>query len=377
MNTQLTDVPSPAYIIDEVCLEQNLKYFHYIKEKTKCKILLATKAYSCFSTYDLISEILDGTTNSSLHEAMLSAEYFGKETHVYSPAYKQADFEKIIEVADCITFNSLNQWQMFREKVTETIHIGLRINPEHVEVRNKMYSPCVPGSRFGLLYSDLENQDLTGISGFHIHALCQNNEDSLQRLMLATEEKFSVYLKRPEIKWINFGGGHMISKSSYNRDLLCELIQNFQNQYNVQVVLEPGESVVLNCGTLLTTVLDIVHNKMDIAIVDSSATAHMPDVLEMPYTPDCENAFKANESNHTYRIGGNTCLSGDIIGEYSFEKKLKIGDTLLFKDMAQYTMVKNTTFNGIPLPAIVIKRKSGIFDVIKEFNYDDFKKRLS
>ena len=260
---------------------------------------------------------------------------------------------------------------------TKNIQISLRLNPEHNEVKNKMYSPCSPGSRFGVLYDDLVKEELSGISGFHIHALCQNNEDSLQRLMKATEKKFAEYLLKPEIKWINFGGGHMISHSDYNIKMLCELIQTFQEKYAVQVILEPGESVVLNAGSLVATVLDIVHNKMDIAILDTSATAHMPDVLEMPYTPDCEGAFAANEKPYTYRLGGNTCLSGDIIGEYSFERPLKRGDQLVFKDMAQYTMVKNTTFNGLKLPSIILKKESGQYKIVKAFHFEDFKNRLS
>ena len=376
MNINFDNVITPAYVIDETKLTKNLKQLAAVKQRTGCKILLATKAYSCYQTYPLISQCLDGTTNSSLNEARLSAEEFKKETHIYSPAYKQKDLNDIIKYVNTIIFNSSYQYQHYLNTIPSNIEMGLRLNPEHIEVENPMYSPCAPGSRFGILAEDLSTLDLNSVSGFHIHALCQNNEDSLGRLMKSTEEKFESYLTADNIKWVNFGGGHMISRSGYDIEILCRHIINFQNKYNVQVILEPGEAVVYEAGYLVAEVLDIVHNKMDIAIIDSSATAHMPDVIEMPYRPDIIGAADYGKLKHSYRIGGSTCLSGDIIGEYSFNQPLKIGQKLIFTDMAQYTMVKNTHFNGIELPRIYVQNINQELYCTKEFDYQMFKSRL-
>jgi carboxynorspermidine decarboxylase len=377
MNTTLTKLKTPAYVVDEQVIESNLKTINRVQQATGCKILLATKAYSCFETYPLISKYLDGTTNSSLYEARLSAETFGKETHVYSPAYKPSEYQELCQYATTVTFNSLAQLETYQPNTPTHIELGLRVNPEHNEVPNNMYSPCMPGSRFGVLTEYLTQEAVNEVAGFHIHALCQNNESSLERLMEATAKKCGHYLAQPGIKWVNFGGGHMIPSPKYNVDKLCNIITRFQNEFNVDVVLEPGEAVVLNAGILVATGLDIVHNSMNIAILDTSATAHMPDVLEMPYRPDIENSYEPNEKQYTYRLGGNTCLSGDIIGEYSFESPLSIGDTIVFKDMAQYTMVKNTHFNGIVLPQICVKNCSGVLKVVSQLGYEAFKNRLS
>ena len=376
MNINFDTIKTPAYVIDEIRLLQNLKQLVSVKQRTGCKILLATKAYSCYQTYPLISQFLDGTTNSSLNEARLSAEEFNKETHIYSPAYKEDDFQEIIKYVSTIIFNSVNQFQCYLNHIPSGIDCGLRLNPEHIEVENPMYSPCSPGSRFGILSKDLMALDLNSVSGFHIHALCQNNEDSLARLMKSTEEKFASYLSLDHIQWVNFGGGHMISRSGYDIDNLCEHIIHFQNKYNVQVILEPGEAVVYKAGYLVAQVLDIVHNKMDIAILDTSATAHMPDVIEMPYRPEIIGSGDYEEFKYSYRIGGSTCLSGDIIGEYSFQEPLDIGQKVIFTDMAQYTMVKNTHFNGIELPRIYIQTINNGLCCNKEFGYEMFKSRL-
>ena len=377
MSTQLTKLESPRYVVSEEKIQHNLELFKYIKDRTNCKILLATKAYSCFSTYPLIATVLDGTANSSLHECRLSHETFGKQTHIYSPAYCESSFNEITSYANCIVFNSVSQLTKFSKNVPKKTDLGIRLNPEHVEVDNKLYSPCVPGSRFGVLAQDLTLTDCKNISGFHIHALCQNTDESLIRLMDATEQKFKEHLELAHIKWVNFGGGHLIPSKNYNKDRLINTINEFQKKYNVTVILEPGEAVVYNAGVLVAKVLDIVNNKLDIAILNTSATAHMPDVLEMPYSPDIVNGFDKNVKKYTYRLGGNTCLSGDIIGEYSFETPLQIGDELTFKDMAQYTMVKNTTFNGINLPSIYIQKKDKSLVKLKSFGYNDFKQRLS
>jgi carboxynorspermidine decarboxylase len=373
----LSKINTPAYVIDEQLLEKNLKVFKSIQEKTGCRILLATKAFSTYCMYPLISKYLSGTTNSSFHEAKLSSEEFGKDTHIYSPAFDPNTFSDVLKICNTISFNSVSQLNQYKNDIPSTIKIGLRLNPQHVEVSNKMYSPCQPGSRFGVLKDDLEGVDISCLDGVLIHALCGNNEDSLDRLIQSIEDQFSGVISKDHIKWVNLGGGHMITRNGYNVGKCCDLITAFQNKYNIQVVLEPGEAVVLNAGVLVSSVLDIVKNSLDIAILDTSASAHMPDVIEMPYTPDLQGASKeSNEKEHVYRLGGNTCLSGDIIGEYSFDSPLTIGDKLVFKDMAQYTMVKNTTFNGVNLPSIYVQKADGSLDCFKLFGFEDFKRRV-
>ncbi len=377
MTINFNDVETPSYIIDENQLLKNLEQFQYVKQQTGCDILLATKAYSCYHTYPLIRQYLDGTANSSLNETKLSFEEFGKKTHVYSPGYKKQDFDKLTSYASAIVFNSINQFQQYKDQVLlKNRSIYLRLNPEHIEVENPLYSPCAPGSRFGILLDDLKSINLEHVDGFHIHALCQNNEDSLGRLIEKSEEKFKDFFMLPQIKWVNFGGGHMVSRSGYQISVLCDHINAFQKKYNVTVILEPGESVVYNTGYLVTEILDIVQNKMAIAIVDTSATAHMPDVIEMPYQPTIQNGENNTSGKYVYRIGGISCLSGDIIGEYSFDQPLQVGQKLVFNDMAQYTMVKNTTFNGIELPKIYIYGQDKQLKCVNEFNYDSFKSRL-
>ncbi len=376
MTTPLPNIPTPYYLIDEEKIEKNLQALAHVKQQTGCKILLATKAFACFNTYPLIAKYLDGTTNSSVNEAKLSKETFGKETHIYSPAYKQADVDQLTHLVDHIVFNSLNQLNRYQHQVPATTQIGIRLNPEHIEVSNPLYSPCVPGSRFGILAQDIELAQLTTINGVHIHALCQNNGDSLIRLIQATSNKFDQLLNYPNIKWVNFGGGHMIPSSNYNKTSICQAINDFQATYNVQVILEPGEAVVYQAGQLVCSVIDIVHNTLDIAILDTSATAHMPDVIEMPYRPHIKDSFKPNQKKYTYRLAGNTCLSGDVIGEYSFDQPLQPGQPLIFEDMAQYTIVKNTLFNGIQLPSIVIKQLNSNNYHITNFDYSVFKQRL-
>ncbi|RAP39074.1 carboxynorspermidine decarboxylase [Candidatus Marinamargulisbacteria bacterium SCGC AAA071-K20] len=373
----LSKVNTPAYVIDESVLENNLKIFKSIETATGCRVLLATKAFSMYTVYPLISKYLSGTTNSSYHEAKLSSEEFGKSTHIYAPAFDPDTFKKACKICDTISFNSLSEWHRYRDLIPKTTKIGLRLNPQHVEVSHKMYSPCQPGSRFGVLKKHLQDDDISGVDGVLIHALCGNNEDSLERLIVAIEDQFSDTISKDHIKWVNLGGGHMITRKGYDVDKCCELINRFQDKYNVQIILEPGESVVLNAGVLVCKVLDIVENSMDIAIIDTSAAAHMPDVIEMPYVPELKGASKENrENSHRYRLGGNTCLSGDIIGEYSFDAPLNIGDKLVFEDMAQYTMVKNTTFNGVNLPSIYIYKQDGVLELVKSFGFDDFKRRV-
>jgi carboxynorspermidine decarboxylase len=368
---------TPVYVIDESILRRNLEVFKSIKDQTNCSIILALKAYATYATFPLMREYLDGCTSSSLNEAILGREEFGKSVHIYSPGYTHAVMEPISKVASHMIFNSHTQLETFMpimKSLKPDMKIGLRLNPEHSEVEKSIYNPCAPCSRFGVTKSELDESKLDGIDGVLVHALCGHGSDALERLMKAVEEKFADVLHK--VKWVDFGGGHMVTQPHYDRDLLVRIINDFQNKYNVTVILEPGEAMVVNAGTLETTVVDILKNDMNIAIIDSSATAHMPDVLEMPYRPRIKSADKPGEKAHTYRIGSTTCLSGDVIGDYSFDEPLKIGDRVIFEDMAQYTMVKNTTFNGIDLPNIAIKRESGDVELVKEFGYEDFKRRL-
>lgn len=368
---------TPVYVIDEAVLRKNLEVFKSIKDQTNCSVILALKAYSAYATFPLMSQYLDGCTSSSLNEAILGHEEFGKSVHIYSPGYTHNLMEPISKVASHMIFNSHNQLDTFLpiiKSLKPDMKIGLRLNPQHSEVEKSIYNPCAPCSRFGVTLSELDKSKLEGVDGFLVHALCGHGAEALGRLMAAVEEKFSDILHN--VKWVDFGGGHMVTQPHYDRELLVRLINNFQDKYNVQVILEPGEAMVAKAGVLETTVVDILRNDMDIAIVDSSATAHMPDVLEMPYRPDVKGAGKPNEKAYTYRLGSTTCLSGDVIGDYSFDEPLKIGDRVVFEDMAQYTMVKNTTFNGVDLPNIAIKRESGEIELVKEFGYEDFKRRL-
>jgi len=368
---------TPVYVIDESVLRHNLEVFKSIKDQTGCSIILALKAYATYATFPLMRKYLDGCTSSSLNEAILGYEEFGKSVHIYSPGYTKEVMEPISKAASHMIFNSQNQLETFLPQIKalkSDMKIGLRLNPEHSEVEKNIYNPCAPCSRFGVTSSELDKSKLEGIDGFLIHALCGHGADALERLMQAVEDKFSDILHK--VKWVDFGGGHMVTKPNYDRDLLIKIINKFQKKYNVQVILEPGEAMVVKAGVLETTVVDIVKNDMEIAIIDSSATAHMPDVLEMPYRPDITDAAKPNEKKYTYRIGSTSCLSGDVIGDYSFDEPLKIGDRVIFEDMAQYTMVKNTTFNGIDLPNIAVKRESGEIELVKEFGYEDFKRRL-
>lgn len=371
-------IPTPSYIVQEDALIKNLTTLSDVMAHTGAKILLAQKAFSMFAEYPLISKYLAGTTASGLYEAKLGHEEMGnREVHVYSPAYKEADMDELVKISDHIIFNSIKQWNKYKDKVQNAprqISCGLRINPEYSEIETDIYNPCITGSRLGIRLQDLENADLTGIDGLHFHTMCEQNSDVLKRTIEVIDKKFASYLK--SMKWVNLGGGHHITREDYDIATLEECILHMKNTYDVEVYLEPGEAVALNAGVLVTEVLDIIENGMKIAIVDTSAVCHMPDVLEMPYRPFIVGSGKSGEKSYTYRLGGPTCLAGDVIGDYSFDKPLQIGDRLVFTDMAIYSMVKNNTFNGMPLPAIGIER-NGEVEIVKEFTYDDFKGRLS
>ncbi len=374
------DIKTPAYVLDEAKLIKNLETAKKLKDEANCKIVLALKGFSMFSAFPLIKEYLDGTTASGFNEAMLGYENFGKEVHTYSPAYSLEDIEKLTAISNHISFNTISQLNRFYEIVKNknpNIHLGLRINPLISLVKNsEMYNPCSPCSRLGERPENINNEIFSKISGLHFHILCENlAEDSIQ-MIDEIENKFSKYFSK--ISWINFGGGHYINHPDYNLEKLINRVKNFKNKYpHIEVIFEPGGAIAYDAGWLVTSVLDVVKNQKNILILDTSATAHMPDVIEMPYRPKVINSGLIDEKKYNYLLGGNTCLSGDVIGEYSFDKEVKIGDKIIFEDMMQYTMVKNTTFNGIALPDIAILRKNGDYEIVKSFGYQDFKMRLS
>lgn len=374
---RIDQVPTPAYVIDEAKLVNNLEILKSVQDRTGCKVLLAQKAFSMYATYPLISQYLAGTTASGLYEAKLAREEFGGEVHVFAPAFKDADLEEILEIADHIVFNSERQLRKHVDKCRAAgVSVGLRINPEcSTQDEHALYDPCATGSRFGVRIDQFSKDLLDLVDGLHFHTLCEQNSDDLKTTLEAVEDKFGPYLHR--IKWLNMGGGHHVTREDYDVELLISSIQHMQETYGLEVYIEPGEAIALNAGYLVTEVLDIVENGIETLVLDASATCHMPDVLEMPYRPPLRNGFEAGEKAYTYRLSSNTCLTGDIIGDYSFEKPVEIGDKLYFEDMAIYSFVKNNTFNGIGLPSLALMDKSGNCRIIKEFGYEDFKGRLS
>ncbi|MGB2600709.1 MAG: carboxynorspermidine decarboxylase [Candidatus Omnitrophota bacterium] len=370
---------TPCYVVDEGLLKKNLEVLKDVQKRTDCKIVLALKGFAMFSTFPLIREYLSGTTASSLDEARLGYEEFGGDVHVYAPAYKDEEFGELLKYASHINFNSFTQWERFKSAAGSLggkVKFGLRINPEHSEVKVAIYDPCAPGSRLGVKAEEFSGKDLSGITGLHFHTLCELNSDSLERTLEVVEKKFKPYLEKME--WVNFGGGHHITRSDYDIDRLCRLVTRFQKKYDVDVYLEPGEAIALNTGVLVASVLDVIPGKPQIAILDTSAAAHMPDVLEMPYRPLIKGAGETGDGPYTYRLGGLTCLAGDVIGEYSFPEPLKAGDKVTFMDMAHYTMVKNNTFNGVRLPSIALydPGKDQI-RMVRQFGYEDYRNRLS
>lgn len=373
---EMQQVATPAYIVDEGKLENNLTILKNVIDRTGCRILLAQKCFSMFRVYPLIAQYISGCTASGLFEARLGYEEMKKENHVFSPAYRDEEFDEIVGYCDHIIFNSVPQLQRFRGRC-EGKSIGLRINPEcSTQGEHAIYDPCAPGSRLGVTADKLSESILEGVDGLHFHTLCEQNSDDLEITLAAVEEKFGQYLYG--MKWLNMGGGHHITRADYDVERLVRLINHIKEKYGVQVYLEPGEAVALNAGYLKTTVLDIVENRgVTTLILDASAACHMPDVLEMPYRPPLRDSGEPGEKPYTYRLSSYTCLAGDIIGDYSFDDEIKIGDVLYFEDMAIYSMVKNNTFNGIGLPDIVLMKKDGECELVKRFGYEDFKSRLS
>ncbi len=372
----LKNIRTPAYIIDEAALLDNLCLLSEVASSASCKILLAQKAFSMFSLYPLCRRYLCGTAASGLYEARLGHDHFGGETHVFSPAYSDVEFDALLSVADHIVFNSFSQWQHFKNRAIAAGKIcGIRVNPECSTQDHAIYDPCAPFSRLGVTRENFRPELLEGITGLHFHSLCEQDSDALETTLAVFEEKFGTFL--PRMKWVNFGGGHHITRPGYDVDRLIALIRRFRAKYDVEVYLEPGEAVAFNSGYLAASVIDLIDNKMSIAVLDTSAACHMPDILEMPYRPRIIDAGESGEKRYAYRLGGPTCLAGDILGDYSFDKPLAVGDVLLFCDMAIYTMVKNNTFNGIPLPDIAVLSAEGKLSTIRSFGYEDFRSRLS
>lgn len=372
----ILNLKTPCYVIDEDSLLRNLEILHGVEKRTGCKILLAQKAFSCYHLYPLIGEYISGTACSGLYEAKLGFDEMGKENHVFSAAYREEELDEIISYCGHIIFNSFAQLDKYRERVLAAgKKIGLRINPEcSTQEGHEIYDPCSPKSRLGITNRNFRRDDLHGVTGLHFHTLCEQNSDDLEKTLDAVEEKFGDVLSGME--WINFGGGHHITRPDYDIQRLENCIDRMQAKYGLEVYLEPGEAVALNAGYLVTEVLDIIENDMPIAILDTSAACHMPDVLEMPYRPPLKGSGESGELEYTYRLGSQTCLAGDVIGEYSFVTPLNVGDKLVFGDMAIYSMVKNNTFNGMPLPSIVLLKKDGTTEILRKFGYDDFKNRL-
>lgn len=384
---RMDQLPTPCYVVDEDRLEENLKILAGVMEETGCRILLAQKAFSAYGLYPLIGKYLNGTTASGLFEARLGRQEMALhpelrernlETHVFSAAYREDEFQEIAGLCDHVVFNSFAQLEKFRDTAQQMgAGIGLRINPEcSTQEGHAIYDPCSPGSRLGITADQFSEEKLSGVEGLHFHTLCEQDADDLERTLDAVEEKFGRYLSLPQMKWLNFGGGHHITRKDYQIPLLIRCIRRIKERYGLQVYLEPGEAVALNAGYLLTRVLDVVENGgVSIAILDTSAACHMPDVLEMPYRPPLKDSGMPGEKAYTFRLAGPTCLAGDVIGDYSFDEPLKVGQELVFQDMAIYSMVKNNTFNGMPLPAIAFMWQ-GECRIWKRFGYEDFKCRL-
>ncbi len=371
------DIETPCYVCDETRLTQNLELLGELQERTGCVVLLALKAFAMFSTFPLLRRYLAGTAASSLNEARLGSEEFGGQVHLCAPAYKDSEFDQLLEICDHVVFNSFCQWRHFKPRIgalARATRCGIRVNPEHSEVATPIYDACAPNSRLGVRRADFEADSLDGISGLHFHTLCGHDADALARTLQIFEKKFGEFL--PAMEWVNFGGGHHITREGYDLDGLCATIDDFRGRHDVEVYLEPGEGVVMNAGVLVASVLDVRPDNT--VILDASASAHMPDVLEMPYRVDIRGAGQPGELDHTYWLGGPTCMAGDVFGQYSFAQPLEVGARVVFEDMAPYTMVKNTLFNGVWLPRIAIEEAgTGRIREVRRFDYEDYRRRLS
>jgi carboxynorspermidine decarboxylase len=369
-------IPSPCYVLNEALLKRNLELMHYVQQQSGAHIILALKGFSMWSAFPLVRQYLVGCTASSVWEAKLAYEEFGREVHAYAPGYKQADIDTLLPLVNHISFNSVTQWQRYAaQTLAAGVSAGLRVNPEHQEAATALYDPSAPGSRLGIRAVELEGVDLTGIDGLHVHNLCECDSVALERTLAAVEQKFGHLLH--QMKWLNLGGGHLMTRAGYDVEHLIQQLKRVREQYHIAVILEPGSAVAWQTGPLVAEVVDIVENAGQIAILDVSATGLMPDVLEMPYRPAVTGADLPHKLPYTYKLGGNSCLAGDVIGEYSFAEPLQPGSRIIFEDMMHYTMVKSTFFNGVEHPSIGILREDGSFDLKRRFTYEDFRARLS
>jgi len=367
---------SPCWVIDLPALEDNLRILARVQREAECKILLALKGFATWSTFPLISKYLSGATSSSPHEAQLAREHLAGEIHCYAPAYTESDLREVLRFSDHVVFNSFSQWQALGPIARAAgASCGMRVNPEQREVAVELYDPSAPCSRLGVTEAQFRPELLEGLEGLHFHALCELGADALERVLGAFERRFGKYVAG--LKWVNFGGGHHITRPGYDLELLVKLVRDFKARHGVEVYLEPGEAIAIRTGVLVATVLDIVHNGMPLAILDTSATAHMPDTLEMPYRPEIVGGGEPGEKAHTYRLGGLTCLAGDVIGDYSFDHELAVGERIVLLDMSHYTMVKTSNFNGVRLPSIALRHAGDRYELVKRFGYESYRDRLS
>ncbi|MDR6805707.1 carboxynorspermidine decarboxylase [Dyadobacter sp. BE34] len=385
MAIDFKEIPSPCFVLEEELLRKNLELIDSVQKAAGCQIILALKGFSMYSAFPIVKEYLSGATASSLNEVKLINDFMGYQSHTYMPAYLDSEFEEIMQRSSHITFNSLSQWERFQGRVEaykaanpgKTLSCGIRVNPQYSEVATDMYNPCVPGSRLGVTRDKLPDELPVGIDGIHFHTLCENGSDTLERTLAALEERFGDLLH--QAKWLNMGGGHLMTREGYDISKLIKLVSTIEEKYNLEVILEPGSAIAWRTGILYTTVLDVLDSQgIDVAILDTSFAAHMPDTLEMPYKPAIRGAYQEPvEGKPTYRLGGMTCLAGDYMGDYSFDKSLEIGDRIIFEDMIHYTMVKTTTFNGVNLPSIGIWKADQKFQLVRSYGYESFKDRLS
>ncbi len=379
MSINFTEIPSPCYVLDENILRKNLELIKSVKDRANVEIILAFKSFAMWGAFPIITEYIPTATASSVNEAQLAFEEMGSKAHTYAPAYTDADFETIMGYSSHITFNSLNQYNRFKDKVLnhpEKISMGLRINPEFSTVETDLYNPCSPGTRLGISIEDMPDELPEHIEGLHFHTLCESKSFDLENTLKAVESKFGKYLTK--IKWLNMGGGHLMTHKDYDVEHLIRTLKAFKEKWNIHLILEPGSAFNWGTGVLVSSVVDIVENKgIKTAILDVSFAAHMPDCLEMPYQPGIKNAKSEYiPEKYSYRMGGNSCLAGDFVGDYSFDKELSIGDHIIFEDMIHYTMVKTTMFNGVPHPSIGIWNKNNEFVLLRRFDYQDYKRRL-
>jgi carboxynorspermidine decarboxylase len=379
LSVNFNQIPSPCFVLEERLLRKNLELLHDVQERSGAKIILALKGFSMYSTFPMVKKYLSGATSSSLNEARLIHEEMQTLAHVYSPAYKHEEFDELMRYSEHITFNSLKQYETFKGKIQANdrhISCGLRINPEYAEVETDMYNPCIVGSRLGITRDALGDKLPDGIEGLHSHTMCENDSYVLERTLIHIEEKFGDLLH--QVKWLNLGGGHLMTKEGYNHEHFIKQIKRLKATYDLEIIIEPGSAIGWQTGCLKSTVMDIVDAQgIDVAILDISFAAHMPDTLEMPYKPKIHNShYEPVDGKPTYRMGGMTCLAGDQMGDYSFDEPLEIGDTVIFDDMIHYTMVKTTTFNGVGLPSIGVWKEDNTFELLKSFGYETFKDRI-